>query len=243
VQAANALRASLAHSGRRQTWNRIEQRSSDDEDSTGSSLSPREVALQSVSDPLACIQILTFAAKACVGRRTVCRLLRIARTLAEALVPLPPSAFEGALVAVEFGPTGDRPFSPARHRSEKWRRYGHAAFRQQRLWQRTASLCGAIDAFRHGIAFGPQLGRAGDFVAVAGAESPVALPVLVAPYSSVKREPETVTSPQAPCGLMRRLLCAVTMVSQRNILFFGVGEFDARATRKACFAPEAADAD
>src|SRR5205085_3330423 len=89
-----------------------------------------------------------------------------------------------------------RPVRPARSDRDPWRRHGHAASGEARLWQGAASRRGAVHALLHGLAVGPQMGGAGDPSPTAGTESPVGLASAVCAVLFARGEQETGTSPQ-----------------------------------------------
>ncbi len=125
-------------------------------------------------------RVLVFAAIVCVGRHTICRLLRIAGAVGRrSLVELSPRPLEAALVDLAAGAdprsARNRPLRPAWHDLHQWRRHGHAASGEEGLRQGAAPRCRPVHALLHGMEVGTQMGGAGDSGAVARFEPPVGL--------------------------------------------------------------------
>lgn len=176
-------------------------------------------------------QVLMFAAIVCVGRHTICRLLRIAGTLAEGhwcsyhrvLSKRRWSSWNLARILAQhvvdrFLPHGTIPvcgddtvtqhpgkqvFGKGRHRDAVRSTHSYTAWRWGHKWVVLAIL-----------------------VQLPGLSRPWALPVLAALYRSPEEGKKLGHCHKTPCDLMRQLLCVpLRWFPQRKFLFSGDGGF------------------
>jgi hypothetical protein len=162
------------------------------------------------------------------------------------LVQLSPRPFEAALVESESGadsrPARGWSFSATRHDSDLWRRYGHAASREEGLWQGAASRCRALDSFLHGLALGAQMGGVGHPGPVAGIEPSLGTARPVRSLSFARGEQETRSSPQDAVRLdAATVVRAAAVVSPAEIPLFRRRRLWHAPSRAIRFPPAAPD--
>jgi uncharacterized protein YerC len=176
-------------------------------------------------------QVLMFAAIVCVGRHTICRLLRVAGTLAEGhwcsyhrvLSKRRWSSWNLARILAQqvvdrFAPRGTiqicgddtvtqhpgkKVYGKGRHRDAVRSTHSYTAWRWGHKWVVLAIL-----------------------VQLPGLSRPWALPVLVALYRSPEENKKRGSRHKTPCDLMRQLLCVLLRwFPQRKFIFSGDGGF------------------
>lgn len=176
-------------------------------------------------------QVLMFAAIVCVGRHTICRLLRVAGTLAEGhwcsyhrvLSKRRWSSWNLARILAQqvvdrFVPRGTiricgddtvtqhpgkKVHGKGRHRDAVRSTHSYTAWRWGHKWVVLAIL-----------------------VQLPGLSRPWALPVLVALYRSPEENKKRGARHKTPCDLMRQLLCVLLRwFPQRKFMFSGDGGF------------------
>ncbi len=176
-------------------------------------------------------QVLMFAAIVCVGRHTICRLLRVAGNLAEGhwcsyhrvLAKRRWSSWNLARILAHqvvdrFVPRGTiqicgddtvsqhpgkKVYGKGRHRDAVRSTHSYTAWRWGHKWVVLAIL-----------------------VQLPGLSRPWALPVLVALYRSPEENKKRGARHKTPCDLMRQLLCVLLRwFPQRKFIFSGDGGF------------------